>query len=537
MDTQNRLLLAITLSLIILIVYQKVFIAPNTQEVKVNSNDAIQKQASNNRIITVSSKAKPQKQDENIAILENAAIKIEITDNGAYVKQVWFKNFKDAKTNQPIYLLAPETINETLQGPLFLQDTFLEKPEQQKWQLVTSSKNSATYLLKEPSGIEITKEIFLPNHNYSIGLRLKIINNATVAMPAKYKLITNSSLFVKQGIDERFFGADIKTEQGIKRFHPKSKEIKDGGKIYYTSPEWLSLRGRYFSIAMEPKQKEEACFVEKETENSLCAGVIIGPVTIKPGEHEEKEFIVYAGPNDADEIKNTSTNMTDVTSYGFFGGISMLLLSVLKFFNRIFGNYGVAIIMLTVAINIILFPLTAKSLKSFKDMQKIQPEMEKIREEYKDNPQKQSKEMMGLYKKHKINPMGGCLPMAFQIIVIIPPLYQVLTRAVILKGANFLWIKDLSDPDAVFKLPQAIPFLGEFINILPIVATVLMFVQQKISQPKTAQADQQKAIATAMLVMAAVFFYNMPSGFLLYIITSTGIMLIMQEFVLKVRHT
>ncbi len=116
-------------------------------------------------------------------------------------------------------------------------------------------------------------------------------------------------------------------------------------------------------------------------------------------------------------------------------------------------------------------------------------------------------------------------------------LYQALIRSIELKGAHFLWIKDLSEADATIRLPGAVPMLGGFINILPIFMIIAMFLQQKISQPKSAQTEQQKMLGFIMPVMVGIFVYNLPSGFVLYWFTSTSIMIIMQEFVLKVRHT
>ena len=131
-------------------------------------------------------------------------------------------------------------------------------------------------------------------------------------------------------------------------------------------------------------------------------------------------------------------------------------------------------------------------------MQEIQPKMENLRSEHKDNHQKLNKEMMELYKKHKVNPMGGCLPMLLQMPIFIA-LYQTLMRSVELKGASFLWIKDLSMPDKAFTLPHALPLLGNAINVLPILMIGAMMLQQKLSMAKTgAQTDQQKMMASIM---------------------------------------
>jgi len=405
----------------------------------------------------------------------------------------------------------------------------------QRWKLINKADKHAKYSFKSPAGVLISKEIFLHNSNYNIALHIEIKNDTVTATPVKYKLVGASALLVKQGIGERFTGADVKIGQETKRLSPRSKALKGDGKIYYDSPSWISARGRYFSLALEPKQKEQACFIEKEGKNTTRSGVIIGPITIMPEDTVAKEFLLYAGPNDIDGIKKSNPNMNEVVTFGKLSPISLILLKILKFFNGIVHNYGLAIIMLTLLVNGVLFPLTKKSLKSMKGMQAIQPELKKLQKEHKSNPQKLQKETMELYKKHKINPLGGCLPMFFQFPVFIA-LYLVLMKSIELKGANFLWIKDLSEPDAAFRLPGALPFIGEYIHVLPLLMAFAMFLQQKIAQPKATQTDQQKMMAIMFPLMFGIICYRLSSGIVLYWLTNTILMVILQEFVLKVRH-
>jgi YidC/Oxa1 family membrane protein insertase len=169
-----------------------------------------------------------------------------------------------------------------------------------------------------------------------------------------------------------------------------------------------------------------------------------------------------------------------------------------------------------------LYPLSFKSLKSMRKLQELQPQIEHMRAQHKDNPQKLNKEIMDLYRRYKVNPMGGCLPMFLQMPIFIA-LYQTLMRAVELKGASFLWIKDLSLPDAAFSLPTKLPFIGSAINILPILMIGAMIIQQKMSQVKTsgAQTDQQKMMSTVMPVVFGFIFYSLPSGLVLYWLTNT----------------
>jgi len=164
--------------------------------------------------------------------------------------------------------------------------------------------------------------------------------------------------------------------------------------------------------------------------------------------------------------------------------------------------------------------LTAKGMSSMRKMQTLQPEMSTLKEKHKGNPQKLNKEMIGLYKKHKINPASGCFLLLLQMPVFFG-LYQVLWRSVAFKGANFLWIKDLSAPDRLIIFPFSAPFVGNELNILPILMGIMMFFQQKVTSKNmvvtdSAQAAQQKMMQTFFPILMVFIFYKFASGLALY---------------------
>jgi YidC/Oxa1 family membrane protein insertase len=168
-------------------------------------------------------------------------------------------------------------------------------------------------------------------------------------------------------------------------------------------------------------------------------------------------------------------------------------------------------------------------MRSMKEMQILQPKVEELRKAYKDNPQKMNKEIMELYREHKVNPMGGCLPLLLQMPIFFA-LYNALMRSVVLKGAKFLWIQDLSEPDRLIVLSKSLPLLGNELNILPIIMALGMFVQQKISSASAsgASAEQQKIMLIIMPVMFGFIFYRMPAGLVLYWFVNSTLMLIFQ---------
>ncbi|MDD5409605.1 MAG: membrane protein insertase YidC, partial [Candidatus Omnitrophica bacterium] len=228
-------------------------------------------------------------------------------------------------------------------------------------------------------------------------------------------------------------------------------------------------------------------------------------------------------------INAINSGWTSIIYFGIFDIIAQILLQLLGFFYSIVHNWGWAIIILSVTIYFALFPLSIKQMRSMKEMQILQPKIEALRKEYKNNPQRLNKEIMELYKAHKVNPLGGCLPILLQMPIFFA-LYQALIRSTALRGAEFLWIKDLSSPDRLFILDKSLPLLGNQINILPILMAIGMFVQQKFStvQATGEAAQQQKIMSIIMPVMFGVIFYQMPSGLVLYWFVNSLLMLFYQ---------
>jgi YidC/Oxa1 family membrane protein insertase len=261
----------------------------------------------------------------------------------------------------------------------------------------------------------------------------------------------------------------------------------------------------------------------------FSAALVSETITLPPGGQAEHGFLLYVGPNALEELE--PLGLGAIVNFGKLDGIGKLLVGGLEIFNKLLKNYGLAIIVLTGLINLLLFPLTRLSFQSMKRMQLIQPHMNKLREQHKKNPEKLNREMMELYKKHKVNPFGGCLPMILQMPVFMA-LYVALSKSVILIQSKFLWIEDLSSPDSV-RLPFSVPFLGERIHVLPLVMVAAMVIQQKFTQIKMEGQDpaiesQQKMMMVFMPIIFGFVFYAMPSGLVLYWLTNTILMALYQ---------
>jgi YidC/Oxa1 family membrane protein insertase len=240
-----------------------------------------------------------------------------------------------------------------------------------------------------------------------------------------------------------------------------------------------------------------------------------------------QKFRIYLGPQDLKLINQANQEYTAVLYFGTFDFISHILIQILDWIYRLVHNWGWTIILFSIFISLLLYPLSLQQMRSMKQMQALQPKIEELRKVHKDNPQKLNKEMMDLYRIHKVNPLGGCLPLILQIPVFFA-LYQAMIRSIALKGAHFLWIRDLSQPDRLFAFTAIGPV--KEINLLPILMTAIMLVQQKLSMSAVSGAvnEQQKIMTIIMPVMFLFIFYNMPAGLVLYWLINSSIMLVNQ---------
>ena len=210
--------------------------------------------------------------------------------------------------------------------------------------------------------------------------------------------------------------------------------------------------------------------------------------------------------------------------------LETIAVDVLKAINGMVGNYGIAIIIVTILMRILIFPLTLKQEQSMKKMRDSQPEIDKIKERYKDNPQKMNEEVMKFYKDNNINPMGGCLPILIQMPIFVA-LYYAFSGSAIPNDATFLWF-NLKKPDELFKI-------GSFaVNLLPILNTGVTYIQQKIMSDTTKGQETNNTMQSmlyTMPIMMLVLFYNMPSGVTLYYLVSGILSVIQQHIILKGR--
>lgn len=382
----------------------------------------------------------------------------------------------------------------------------------------------------ENSTMRITKTLKASKSNYNMDLEIKISNISPSSLRFELPIILGRfDLDQKNNGGQRFYDIVVSDQNRI--HHPNFKKQAD-----FSDVKFIGMRDQYFCAIIQPESTGYSGFVNKVSDKIFDVGIMSNKLDIPAGSEISQNFKVYIGPQDVDTLSIVNPNWGSIVYFGMFDIVAQVILGFLKFLFSIVRNWGLAIILLSIAIYLILFPLSVKQMKSMKEMQILQPKMEQLRKQYGDNSKKLNEEMMKLYKEHKVNPLGGCLPMILQIPIFIS-LYQVLSRSIALKGSSFLWIKDLAEPDRLFKMPFEIPFLGEYFNILPILMAIGMFIQQKMSSANASgqAAEQQKMMVVLFPIMFGVMFYNVPSGLVMYWFLNSTLMLLYQIKVMKAK--
>ncbi len=300
---------------------------------------------------------------------------------------------------------------------------------------------------------------------------------------------------------------------------------------------WVGVANRYFFIGIVPEQKNFIFAFDQRTQGKYFLGV---SGAYHRGRGFEDTFHIYAGPKERKFLRAYGYRFDTVMSGRILRPLVIFLEWMIKGFYSFTNSYGLAIILMTIVIKIILYPLTRKSFQSMRKMSSLQPKITEIREKYKNNQQQMNRETQALYKKEGVSPMGGCLPMILQL-PIFYALYTVLSSMIELRNQSFLWIRDLTLPDTVATLKVAVPMLGyrigeqgfTDINILPFVMTATTLLQSKLTSGNSSQ--QQAKMMTYMFPVVFFFiFWNMPSGLVLYW-TIQNILTIGQQYLIDYR--
>jgi len=372
----------------------------------------------------------------------------------------------------------------------------------------------------QEGGVKLTKTYTFKRGDYSIDVKHEITNESGAPVsPSLYlQLVRDGSdspgqtrfrhTFTGIGVysdEEKYQKLDFKKIAEGKAEHVKT--ANDG---------WIAIVQQYFVSAFVPRTDVKREIFTKKIDNDLYAvGDILPLGTIAPGASKTMDATLYSGPQETTLLDNVATGLDLVKDYGWLTIVAKPIFWLMTHIHNVLGNWGWTIIALTILIKLVFFPLSAASYRSMAKMKTVTPRMQAIRERFKSDPQKMNQAMMELYKTEKINPLGGCLPIAIQIPVFLA-LYWVLSASVEMRNAPWIgWIHDLASPDPLY--------------ILPVLMAVSMFVQTKLN-PTPPDPMQAKVMMVMPLVFSAMFFF-FPSGLVLYYVVN-NLLSITQQWVI-----
>lgn len=368
------------------------------------------------------------------------------------------------------------------------------------------------------SGVEIVKTFVFHGDRYIIDSSVNVRNLAPATLSGSFRLALVEQWHEDKTDSYSFVGPAALV--GDKLDQVDVGDLVKDAKIFGREVVWNSLQSKYFMAAVVPLSAAAEQLRVALHGDLLESEFTSPPLALQPGESRRFDYLLFFGPKDHVHLKAAGHQFERAVDFGWFDLLAKPLFYVLVFFYGFLKNYGLAIILLTVIIKLIFWPLTHKSFASMKAMQRLQPEMQKVREKYKNDKERLNKELMELYKKHSVNPLGGCLPMLVQIPVFFA-LYKVLLDSIALRQAPFmLWLTDLSAKDPYY--------------ITPLLMGASMFVQQKMT-PTTADPLQAK-IFMFMPVVFTFLFLNFPSGLVIYWLVN-NLLTIAQQYYINRRVT
>jgi YidC/Oxa1 family membrane protein insertase len=378
----------------------------------------------------------------------------------------------------------------------------------------TDSEEQVILSTELDNGIEVKKIFTFSPDSYLINLDMVLVNHSDKELIDMVQVRLNN-YWEDSFAENRFDYIGFTSYVGDELREDEVEDISVSAKTYNANISWSGYTNKYFLSALVNKDDAfDNISLQRNGSRITNTGHILS-FNIAPKSEKKISFDVYIGPKNIDYLAPAGKNLTEVVDFGFFAFLSKPLHLCLKFFYDYVHNYGVAIIILTLIIKLLFWPLTQKSYTSMKAMQTLQPEMKKLREKYRGDKEGLNRSMMELYKEHRVNPLGGCLPMLVQIPVFIA-LYKVLLGTIELRHAPFaLWITDLSVKDPYY--------------ITPIIMGATMFIQQKMT-PSTMDPLQAKMML-AMPVVFTFIFLNFPSGLVLYWLVN-NLLTIFQQYLI-----
>lgn len=486
-------------------------------------------------------------------ILENEGLKLHLTTRGAGIATAELrdhKRFLEGGELITINRTAKNGVAALSEGPGLFDET--------NWTIASQNAQSVSYKTTTAAGFELLKTFSLPAgeefDSHEVQMELTVKNAAKTPLNfANQYLYTGAAAPLHLNEWSMQIGMYWMEKSGD--FEYKTVDHFGGRKVLgvfgkgeipsdsfgMESLDWAGVNDQFFTTMIRAEESyptkiwgsrypvvvedDEAASLKKRM-FAAEGGIGLPALALNPGDQQTLRYSIYLGPKEFSRLKGLGENREEVMHYdaipifGWLFGwaikpLASWLIMGLVWLNGIVGNYGIAIILITIIIRLLIWPVYAKSARSMKRMAKLTPLMKEIKEKHADDPQKMNKETMALYQTYGINPLGGCLPMFIQLPVFLA-FYRMLWSAVELRHESFLWVDDLAMPDTMFMIPGLdIPF-----NLLPILMGLTSFIQIAIT-PKTGDKTQQM-IFMFMPLIFLVICYNFAAALALYWTTSNA---------------
>lgn len=502
----------------------------NTAESKINPPDTKTKDASPSKPDNKLWSDSPEK----VITIKSALYTAKISNKSGGTLQEWILlNYKDGLGKNVSFVDGKKNINFSFnyhnQIINLCDAVFQSSSNESVVDLESLGKWSISYtlLFDQTRSIEQVYTFYKDRYDFDIEIEFK--NFGDEIINSEYQLQWLSGLHST----EKNLHGDLTYFKSYSLFGDEKEEFdvnENSSELSFSGlTKWMASRTKYFVLFVIPQEKDGIGFKLKG-EATKENGVLVKKdytlsLSMKFESNKKDRFKFYLGPMDFSTLNQYNENLTVIMEWGW-AIIRPLTKAILYTFNFLYGiipNYGWVIIIFSLIVRIILYPLTHKSFVGMQKMKEVMPKQKEIQKKFKDNPTKMQQEMMKLYKEVGYNPLSGCLIMFVQIPILFP-IYQVFNESLDLRQAPFFgWIKDLSVPDTIAVLHTGLPFIGDFhVNPLPIIMTVLTFVQQKVA-PMTpvdnsdpAQRFNQKFLMYGMPIMFFFLFNNFASGLVLY---------------------
>ena len=475
---------------------------------------------------------------EKIETLHNSDVELRLTNRGGGITEAVMLN-QIAEGTKRVILNSPK---HTPIGAMFDDPA---KPTLPEFALSRLSDSSISCERSTPDGIAIRKKFSMlqsseRKDNFLLELNVDVQN--TGAQP-----YTNSDYFVALGsaapihprdypyytrlvwyVNGKARDRNVSAFQGGSGFlgfgaHPPQPVFQEN----FAGAEWTAVTNQFFATIIAPLNAKATgiwghSFEVAAQQNMLGVegAMRMQGFQLQPGQTYTARFQIWAGPKIYHRLAQLDHHEAEIMNFGVFKVVSQFLLNFLNTIHSVLKSYGISILVLTLVVRLVLWPLQSKANQTMRKTALLGPKMQELREKYKDDPTRMNQEVMKLYKQYGINPVGGCLPMAIQIPIFFG-LYQMLAQAVELRNASFLWVKDLSQPDTLFVIPGlgwipilGIPGVGLAINIIPLLMAATQIWLMAMT-PKTGDATQRRIMMFTPL-MFLFFCYNFAAALALY---------------------